>query len=42
MISLIGLAIAMLSVTGVVIWWKKRLSRLVATKTNHKSLVFHD
>jgi len=42
MISIIGLVIAMLSVTGVVIWWKKRLSRLAATKTNHKSLVFHD
>lgn len=42
MISVIGLVIAMLSVTGVVIWWKKRHFRLAASKTNHKSLVFHD
>ncbi|MDQ9172441.1 PepSY-associated TM helix domain-containing protein [Oxalobacteraceae bacterium R-40] len=31
LISLMGLVVAMLSVTGVYIWWKKRRSRLAAT-----------
>lgn len=32
LVSLTGVVVAMLSVTGVVVWWRKRKSRLVARK----------
>ncbi len=35
LVSLMGLAVAMLSVTGVVIWLKKRRSRVLATQRVH-------
>ena len=31
LISLMGIVVAMLSVTGVIIWWRKRASRVIAT-----------
>lgn len=32
LVSLMGVVVAMLSVTGVVIWWRKRASRLIAAR----------
>lgn len=35
LISCMGLVVAMLSVTGVIIWWRKRASRAVAAQQRH-------
>jgi uncharacterized iron-regulated membrane protein len=31
-VSIMGIAVAMLSITGVVIWWKKRKARVAIKK----------
>lgn len=36
LISLVGLVVAMLSVTGVVIWWKKRVARGHSCRIEHR------
>ena len=38
LMSLMGLAVAGLSITGIVIWWRKRRARLVQTRRQREAL----